>query len=198
MTNKINLAPAANEVRRLTNTVESSDYERPTPCETWTLRDLIGHLLGLSEAFTCAARKESFVPDDADPANAVDLDGGWKSALEAGLTELVAAWQEPDSWEGEAEAGGVTMPAAQIAVVALDELVLHGWDLARSTGQTFEVAQVDIEAVEGFVESMSGPEAADQRDGLFGSELTPDAGLSRFDRVLALSGRNPRWTADAT
>jgi len=36
---------------------------------------------------------------------------------------------------GEADAGGVTMPSAELAAVVLDELVLHGWDLARATGQ---------------------------------------------------------------
>lgn len=53
------------------------------------------------------------------------------------LTDLVEAWRDPAAWAGMTEAGGVRMPAEEMGVVALDELVLHGWDLARATGQPF-------------------------------------------------------------
>ena len=63
------------------------------------------------------------------------------------LDELAAAWREPAAWEGMTEAGGVTMPAAAMGTVALDELVLHGWDLARATGQEFRCDPASTAAV---------------------------------------------------
>ncbi|MBP0661776.1 TIGR03086 family protein, partial [Mycobacterium tuberculosis] len=56
------------------------------------------------------------------------------------LKALAAAWQEPAAWDGRTEAGGVTDDAVALAVVALDEVVVHGWDLARATGQPFDCA----------------------------------------------------------
>ena len=75
------------------------------------------------------------------------------------------------------------------ALLAL--IVLHGWDLARATGQPFHVDENLLQVVHGFVSSI-GP---DDRDGsLFGPavEVGPDAGL--LDRVLGLSGRDPEWS----
>ena len=51
------------------------------------------------------------------------------------LDQLAEAWADPAAWEGLTEAGGLTMPAEVAGTVALDEVVLHGWDLARATGQ---------------------------------------------------------------
>src|ERR1700710_2142804 len=57
------------------------------------------------------------------------------------LNALVTAGQEESAWTGRVSAGGVEMDAADNALVAIEELVVHGWDLARSTGQGFECAE---------------------------------------------------------
>ncbi len=48
-----------------------------------------------------------------------------------------------------------------MGVVALDELVLHGWDLARATGQPFNVDSASVQACLGFAASMSEPSSPD-------------------------------------
>jgi len=45
---------------------------------------------------------------------------------------LAGAWQEPDAWTGMTVAGPVEMPGEIAGLVALNELVIHGWDVARS------------------------------------------------------------------
>ena len=81
-----------------------------------------------------------------------------------------------------------------MATVALDELVLHGWDLARATGQAYEPDPASAQAVFEFTSAMSTPEHLDSREGLFGPvvEVAPDAPL--FDRALGFAGRDPGWT----
>jgi hypothetical protein len=54
-----------------------------------------------------------------------NLDPEWCTQLPRRIVELAEAWRDPAAWEGTAEAGGVTMPAEVMGVVALDELVLH-------------------------------------------------------------------------
>ena len=73
------------------------------------------------------------------------------------------------------EAGGVTLPGEVAGVVALDEVVLHGWDLARATGQEFRCDPASAEAVLGFTERSAQPDQAAMRTGLFGP-VVPVAG----------------------
>ena len=61
--------------------------------------------------------------------------------------KLVAAWKDPVGLAGRRSAGGVTLPAAIMGVVAVDELVIHGWDLARATAQSFTCDAANAEAI---------------------------------------------------
>jgi uncharacterized protein (TIGR03086 family) len=92
------------------------------------------------------------------------------------------------------EAGGVTMPAETTGAVALDELVLHGWDLARATGQPFACDPASTAAVLAFTSAMAQPEQAATREGLFGPVVEVPEDAPTFDRALGLAGRDPAWT----
>jgi hypothetical protein len=37
------------------------------------------------------------------------------------------------------KAGGLDLPGEMAGVIALDEIVVHGWDVARSSGQPYDV-----------------------------------------------------------
>jgi uncharacterized protein (TIGR03086 family) len=88
----------------------------------------------------------------------------------------------------------VKLPAEQMGVVALDELVIHGWDLARGTGQSFHCDPTSTAAVLAFTRESAQPEHAAMRDGLFGPvvDVTDDA--PPLDRALGFAGRDPAWT----
>ena len=86
------------------------------------------------------------------------------------------------------------MPAAEIAVVTLDELVVHGWDLARSTGQPYEPDPADVTAILRFLEAFG---SAEGMPGLFGPAFPVPDDAPPFDRALGLSGRDPAWRAPA-
>lgn len=46
---------------------------------------------------------------------------------------MAEAWHAPQAWEGLTKVGGGTMPASIAGQAGLNELVIHGWDLARGT-----------------------------------------------------------------
>lgn len=178
------LGPAARELARVVDRVRDDDLDRPTPCGSWTVRDLLVHLLALSAHFATVARHTS--PEQDSPT---DLPSDWRDRLDARLADLPVAWSGPGAWEGTGSAGGATMPRAELGVVALHEVVLHGWDLARSIGAGYEVRDEDVAAVGAFVTAF---EHADQeaRAGLYGP-VVDAATRSGLDRVLALAGRDP-------
>lgn len=196
----LDLAPAAREVSQLLDAVTDAQLADPTPCVDTSVAALLDHLMGLSLAFTWAARKTTEVESGSDQpgtgtATAEHLDPNWRALLPRRLDELAEAWRDPTAWEGMAEAGGATMPADVIGTVALDELVLHGWDLARATGQPFGCDPANAEAVFAFTSMSAQPEQAANREGVFGPVVKVPEDASVVDRALGFAGRDPAWTA---
>jgi uncharacterized protein (TIGR03086 family) len=192
----IDLESAAREVVRLLDGVTQDRLEDPTPCAGTLVAALLDHFMALSPAFTWAARKTN-PPGDGPgpgPASGEHLDPQWRTLLPRRLGELVAAWRDPIAWEGMTQAGGVKMPAEQMGVVALDELVLHGWDLARATGRPFTCDPADTATVLAFTSASARPERAAGREGLFGPVVQIPQDAPAFDRALGFAGRDPAWT----
>ena len=195
----IDLEPAAREVARLLDGVTDDHLAGPTPCAGTPVAALLDHLMGLSLAFTWAARKTTAAEAGGDAsgpglATAEHLDPKWRTVLPQRLDDLVRAWREPAAWEGMTEAGGVRMPGEVTGIVALDEVVLHGWDLARATGQSYTCDPVSTAAVLSFTSAAAQPERAATREGLFGPVVEVPADASDFDRALGYAGRDPAWT----
>ena len=86
------------------------------------------------------------------------------------------------------------MPADQLAAVALDEVVLHGWDLAAATGQSFRCDPASTEIVLSFTTAAAQPEFAALRQGLFGPVVQVPPGSPDLDRALGYAGRDPLWS----
>ena len=83
------------------------------------------------------------------------------------------------------------MPAPIVGGLVLGELVVHGWDLARATGQ--RVCWPDDVVSRA---SAAAVETAEQGRamGVYGPEITVAAEASTMDRLLAVTGRDPQWT----
>ncbi|WP_187685450.1 TIGR03086 family metal-binding protein [Nocardia wallacei] len=163
-----------------------------TPCTDTSVRELLVHVVGLTEAFRQAATKEAVgrsVPPAGGPG--APLADDWRTRIPDQLHALVAAWREPAAWDGETEAGGVVAPAAEMAVVALDELVIHGWDLACATGQPYQPAEKDLTVLMEMLEH-TPPEGV---PGLFGPTVPVPDEAPLWDRVLGRTGRDPAWSA---
>lgn len=190
----LDLDPAVREVIRLLDGVTDDQLAGPTPCVNTSVAALLDHLMGLSLAFTWGARKTSTAGSRPGPPTEEHLDPQWRDVLPRRLHELVDAWRDPAAWEGMTEVGGVRMPGDAMGVVALDEVVLHGWDLARATGQPFTCDPASTEAVLAFTTASAQPENAASREGLFGPVVDVPEDAPAFDRALGFAGRDPSWT----
>ena len=190
----LDLHPATREVARLLDGVTDDQLSArsPSDCDVATLLD---HLMGLTMAFTKAAEK-STPPGGSRPpsASGANLDPDWRAKLPGRLDALADAWSTPSAWEGMTEIGGNTLPGEVTGVVALDEVVLHGWDLARATGQDFRCDPASAEAVLGFTARTAQPDQAASRTGLFGPVVPVAEDAPIFDRALGFAGRDPAWT----
>lgn len=190
-TTTFDLAPAAAELRRVVAGVRDAQLRDPTPCDTTSVAGLLDHLVGLTLAFRTAAEKT--VPGGGPEADAANLAEDWRTRLPAQLDALVEAWRKPDAWEGMAVAGGVEMPASVMAVVALDELVVHGWDLAVATGQEYRPDEESARRCLEFAGSVG--DDPEERAGLYGPVVPVPDDAPVLDRLLGATGRDPAWTA---
>ena len=135
---------------------------------------------------------------DMGPAgDAAHLAPDWRTSIPLHLTALVGAWRNPGAWSGMTRVGGQNMPAEAVGVVTLGELVVHGWDLARATGQAFDpdpdtlVPLYDL-TVKTFG---SGNDAA--RGPAFAPAVPVPGDAPMMDQILGLLGRDPVWKAPA-
>jgi uncharacterized protein (TIGR03086 family) len=186
----LDFAPQAAEVARVVAGVRDEQLSEPTPCAGTSVGAMLDHLVGLTVAFRQAAEK---VPQDGGPrADADSLPPDWRTRLPLQLDGLVAAWQHPSAWEGTAEAGGVRMPAPAMAAVALNEVLVHGWDLAVATGQQYRADPASVQACLAMVGDRT--DATDEPEGLFGPVVPVPEDAPPFDRLLGQTGRDPGWT----
>lgn len=181
-------ATTAGLLRRVTD----DQLAAATPCPDMDLGTMIAHIGGLSLAFEAAARKHFGELTDTPPTTDVELDADWRTAYGARLAGLAQAWQQPSAWEGMSRAGGVDFPAEVGGMIALTEVVVHGWDVAVAAGLDYDVPPDILEAVWTHVTTFS---AGEPIEGLFAAAVPVADDAPLLHRVVALTGRDPSWSA---
>lgn len=161
----------------------------PTPCEKLRLDALIAHVGMLASAFAAAGAKDFGPMTDTPPVDGAQLEFDWRTSYPRRLAELAEVWRGPDAWGGMTRAGGIDLPGDVAGSVALAEVVIHGWDVAAATGQTYDCDSATAQAC---LEHLAQFDAAGT-DGMFGPAVPVSGDASDLDRIVALSGRDPVW-----
>jgi uncharacterized protein (TIGR03086 family) len=191
------MASAAAEAARVVNGVpkrperpEGQDaLQAPTPCGDWDLRTLLNHtILWTSYSAERRAHGESVAEDlmtkdfTADP--------GFREDYARQIDRAVQAWSDPQAWEGDRSVMGNATPAADVGAMLIMETVLHGWDVAKATGQEYRADDAVAAALEDIVQAQA--EMFRKYQGFADAIETP-GDATAFDRALSLSGRDPNW-----
>ncbi|MFC8511575.1 TIGR03086 family metal-binding protein [Streptomyces sp. NPDC057257] len=188
----LDLGPQVRVIARLAEGVSDGQLADATPCPDWAVRNMLGHVLGLSAAFRDAARKELGPTTDTDPGDLTpDIGPDWRAELPKVLDELADAWRDPAAWTGMTRAGGIDLPGEVAAAVAVDELVVHGWDLARATGRPYTPDPAALQLSHDFLFTAANDPS--RGGGIFGPVVPVPAGAPLLDRAVGLSGRDPGW-----
>jgi uncharacterized protein (TIGR03086 family) len=143
----LDLEPATRVLTDLVRGVRDDQLILPTPCAEAGLGDLLAHVDEFSVAFTAAATKTP-TPGGGQRArpDASRLGTDWRTRIPGRLAALAAAWCEPAAWTGRTSVGGQDFPGEVTGVIALDEVVVHGWDIAAASGQQFRCEPHLLEA----------------------------------------------------
>jgi len=157
--------------------ISSDQLDNATPCTNFTVRGVLEHMIGGATMFAAAFRGAE--PGASDTS---DVLAGFGPAL----TDLVTAIHEPGALERTVQAPFGAVPGETFArFVVLDGLV-HGWDMAKATGQPYTPPDALVAEVHDFARDALVP----LRDGdTFAEPVEPPTGASPIERLAAFTGR---------
>jgi uncharacterized protein (TIGR03086 family) len=188
----LDLAPAAHALTELFAGIDDDQLGAPTPCDESTLGDLLDHVDQLSAVFIGAATKSSLAGAPPVPPDSARLGPDWRRRIPRHLSSLADAWSTDEAWVGMTQAGGRDLPSDMAGVIALNEVVVHGWDIAVASGQHVRYPPALLQAAYQFVRATvaDSPEGS---PGMFAApvEWPDDAPL--LERLVGLTGRDPGW-----
>jgi uncharacterized protein (TIGR03086 family) len=195
--NKVDLTPATQRLADLVARVRDEELSASTPCPAYSLGDLIEHVGGLALAFRAAAEKDIASPfvNQTPAGDAARLQRDWRERIPADLAALAQAWAKPDAWTGMTRIANQDAPAEMVGVTVADELVVHGWDVARATGQPYSAEPELLDAAQTFLGFFASPDAPAGPEVAFGPSRPVAGDSAPLDRVVALAGRDPAWSA---
>jgi uncharacterized protein (TIGR03086 family) len=187
----IDLTQACSQTSDVLAKVTDDQLAKQTPCEKMRLDELVAHIGMLALAFAAAAGKDFGPLTDTPPTDGAEIDPDWRTVYPQRLAALASAWQDPDAWHGMTRAGGVELPAEVMGSVALAEVAIHGWDVARAIGVRYESDPATVRAC---LDHLAQFDPAGT-EGMFGPAVPVADDAPAFDRVIAGSGRDPAWRA---
>jgi uncharacterized protein (TIGR03086 family) len=188
----LDLTPATVMLTQVVTDIGDDQLGAPTPCRGTTVADLLDHLDGLCLAFTAAAAKDQAAGSQAPSADGSRLGPDWRIRLSDRLAHLASAWQDEAAWVGMTRAGGVDLPGEVAGRVAINEVVVHGWDIATATRHDYACETELVQAAYAFVRSAVA-QNPDGNPGLFGPPVTVPGSAPLLDRLIGLTGRDPAW-----
>ncbi|MFJ8887925.1 TIGR03086 family metal-binding protein [Streptomyces sp. NPDC102402] len=179
------LEKAAAQADPVVRGIDDGQLAGPTPCGEYDVRALLNHLFVVIENFQALAVKGSTDFSRTDDV----VTGDWRGRFDDATALLVKAWAEPGAEEGTP--GKMGMPARTVGLMVLGDLTVHAWDLARATGQGFEPDPAVVAELGPGLEAMA-PQAREMK--VFGEPFPVAPGATAFERVLAVTGRDPGWS----
>jgi uncharacterized protein (TIGR03086 family) len=185
------LAAALDGTRQLVHAVTDDQWQLPTPCPDWTVRQLVNHLVGGDRLCTRVLHGEPLPPlDQLGRRGHVDqLGDDPAAAYDTAAAELLQALAAPGVLERAHTLPVGTLPGPAVVHLRTVETLVHGWDLARATGRAApfadELAEHEVPFTRDLLTRL--PEGRQP----FAPTLPAAEGSPAMDRLAALLGREP-------
>ena len=184
------LETATDDFTRLVRGVTDDAWSAPSPCEGWDVRTVVNHVVAGN---LMAARLLDGAAKSAAIAGLFDTDllgADVEAAVARSGEEQLAAFRRPQALEMTVHHPAGDLPATMVLGFRLGDVLVHGWDVARGSGQ---VEELDTGAVEALWSSMQPVLPLMAARGVFGagaSGTVPDDAPLQV-RLLDAMGRRP-------
>jgi uncharacterized protein (TIGR03086 family) len=184
------LAAVLADLAPVVGAIKTDQLDNPTPCTEMDVRQLRDHVLGWLTVFAAGyADPDGKAPQENLDGYAAPDDAAAEVTRAAGT--MTAALRDGAA-ERPLKLGEAAMPGEMALGMILWEYQMHGWDLARATGQDWSPPAAASEESLGFAPNMLTPDY--QGEGkAFASRISVPDQAPPLDRLLGLSGRDPSW-----
>jgi uncharacterized protein (TIGR03086 family) len=160
--------------------VRADQYDDPTPCPDWAVRDLLSHTIGVVAGLGAAA--------SGTAATEFTLGTDPAAQFRNAATITLAAWRTPGVLDKIVDAGPGPMPGRVLAGINLLDTATHTWDIATATGQPAKLPDGVAEAA---LEASRSTISAEIRPGRFGPEQPVPNDAGPTEQLVAFLGRQP-------
>jgi len=168
--------------------VVPAQFGLPTPCPEYDVRALLSHIVG-------GLNRIAIVGEGGDalaiPARADGVpDDGWLDAYQAAAARARAAWADDARLDALVEVPWGKVPGRIAVSGYVQEITVHGWDLARAAGQPTELDPELASWVLAVAQRILPPEP---RGGEvpFGPVVPVPPGAGVYTQLAAWLGRQP-------
>ena len=170
----------------LISAVREDQWAAPTPCPEWTVRDLVGHMVTSNYAFVRILGGTA--PEAPGGADSLRPDAGLVDAYRDSAAALVGAFRQPGVLDRVHTVPIGPVPGIAALHLRITEVLVHGWDLARATGQDAVFPEDLAEQELAFSRSKLGDIPAGRTPFAPPQPVPGDA--PAIDRLVALLGRD--------
>ncbi len=169
------------------NDVTEDQMANPSPCDGWTVRDVLNHITGGATMFAISAEQGS-VPDEllGQLMGGDNLGDDPKGAWLVAANRAMLAFEQPGALDKVVKLPFGEMPGGVALNIAVFDVLTHAVDIARASGQSVDDPEL-LETALTMGHQMIGPDL--RIPGVFDPEQPVAADASPEDRLLAFAGR---------
>lgn len=186
----------ANRFEQYVAGVRPDQWANASPCATWSARDIVQHIIDMHGVM--------LRPLDRSLSPAPSVQDDPLAAFKAARADIEAILADPElaTQEGDTPSGRLTTEQ-HIDRVPSADMVFHGWDLARATGQDDTMDPDEVQGIwdglmsmpSEFLDQLRTPGAFGPGVEVFRPEVAVPADAPLQDRLLGAIGRDPTWKA---
>jgi uncharacterized protein (TIGR03086 family) len=186
------LTRACESTRSILGNVTREQLALPTPCDDWAVHDLINHIVGATRFFADIAEAEPSEEGEEWPSYA---DGHFVTAFGQQAGRAIAAFSAPAAMERIMALPTGPAPGSRCIQVATGEIFVHGWDLAKATGQPMPPGSRVADALLSSDWLQLCTEVRKSDPPVFAAEIQVRHEATAIDRLAAFLGREPSWSS---
>ncbi|MFH8568346.1 TIGR03086 family metal-binding protein [Streptomyces sp. NPDC017993] len=168
--------------------VRDDQWDAPTPCTQWSVRDLVNHLTVEQLWVPRLVRDGATVAEVGSDFDGDRLGENPAAVWDRAAVAAVAAFSEPGAPARIVHLSYGTSGAAAYCTQMMADAVVHAWDLSRAIGAEERLpghlATAALREVEPYASELGA-------SGLFAEPVDPPAGADDLIRLLCLLGRRP-------
>lgn len=177
------LAQAGERTGKIVEQVSADQLAGTTPCTEWDVRALLNHLIGGNAMFATLAAGGTLPAMDGELPDFVGDDPA--ASYRATFAQALDAWRRPGALEASVALPFGPTPGAVAIGIHLMETTVHGWDVARATGQDYGIDDDHANATLGLARAMF----EHGRPPVFADEVPVAADAPAGERLVGLLGR---------